>query len=158
MDLANSSTAQVERSAQQAVAAKRMRRICNAILIGIASVFVLFFILLPFYWMLKSSFQTNSEILMAPPAWFPQDPTLDAYNRALRLIPFLRYMANSLFVSVSTAVISTLVAASAAYVLARHRFPGVTIILAVILFTQLHPGHYPHIPHLLPHSAAGPDQ
>ena len=140
MDLANSSTAQVEHSAQQAAAAKRMRKIRNAILIGIASVFVLFFILLPFYWMLKSSFQTNSEILMAPPVWFPQEPTMDAYSRALRLIPFLRYMANSLFVSVTTAVISTLLAASAAYVLARHRFPGVTIILGVILFTQLIPG------------------
>lgn len=140
MEIARVNQELIEQSARQAAASRRMRKIRDFILIGTASAFVLFFILLPFYWMLKSSFQTNTEILAAPPVWFPQQFTLDAYNRALRLIPFARYMANSLFVSVVTAVISTVLAAAAAYVLARHRFPGVTIILGVILFTQLIPG------------------
>lgn len=140
MDIANSKTFEIEQSARKAAASRRLRKIRDFVLIGTASVFVLFFILLPFYWMLKSALQTNTEILAAPPLWFPQQFTLDSFQRALRLIPFLRYMGNSLFVSVTTAVVSTMLAASAAYVLARHRFPGITIILSVILFTQLIPG------------------
>lgn len=140
MEFENTKSLAIERSARQAATDKQMRKLRDFVLIGTASAFVLFFILLPFYWMLKSSFQTNTEILTAPPLWFPQQFTLDSYARALRLIPFIRYMGNSLFVSVITAVISTMLAAAAAYVVARHRFPGVTIILSVILFTQLIPG------------------
>jgi multiple sugar transport system permease protein len=46
---------------------------------------------------------------------------------------------NSLFVSVTAAGISTIIACSAAYVLARFRFPGATIILGLILLTNLIP-------------------
>ncbi|HSV86123.1 MAG TPA: carbohydrate ABC transporter permease [Levilinea sp.] len=138
-DLAMSRDLEMEQSARKGAAARRMRKIRDFALIGTASVFVLFFVLLPFYWMLKSSFQTNAEILAAPPLWFPTEFTLFAYERALRLIPFIRYMGNSLFVSVIAAAISTILSTSAAYVIARHRFRGVTIILSVILFTQLIP-------------------
>jgi multiple sugar transport system permease protein len=139
MDIVNPLNA-IEISAKRAEHDKRMRKFRDAALISVSSVFILFFILLPFFWMIKSSFQTNTEILAAPPLWLPSEFTLDAYARALKLIPFGRYMLNSLFVSVTTAIVSTLLAGAAAYVLARHRFPGATIILAVILFTQLIPG------------------
>jgi multiple sugar transport system permease protein len=100
---------------------------------------VLFYVLLPFYWMLKSSFQTNLEIRSIPPIWLPSTLSLDAYSRATALIPIELYMRNSLFVSLTTALIATSIAGMAAYVLARYRFPGATVILTVILFTQLIP-------------------
>lgn len=99
----------------------------------------LVFVLLPFYWMLKSSFQTNTDIIAIPPIWFPRNWTLEGYQRALTMIPFVRYLTNSLVISLSTTVISAVLAAAAAYVLARYRFPGATIILALFLFTQLIP-------------------
>lgn len=100
---------------------------------------VLSFVLLPFYWMLKSSFQTNTDIIAIPPVWIPRDITFEGYQRALTMIPFVRYLTNSLVISLSTTVISAVLAAAAAYVLARYRFPGATVILALFLFTQLIP-------------------
>jgi len=100
---------------------------------------LLFYILLPVYWMLKSSFQPNHEIRVLPPIWFPNELTTQPYVNANRLSPMWRYVLNSLFVSVTAAGISTVIACSAAYVLARFRFPGATTILALILLTNLIP-------------------
>lgn len=109
------------------------------ILVIAITVGLLVYILLPVYWMLKSSFQTNQEIRVLPPVWVPSEVTGQPYVNANRLIPMWRYVLNSLFVSVTAAGISTIIACSAAYVLARFRFPGATIILGLILLTNLIP-------------------
>ncbi|MGC9468511.1 MAG: carbohydrate ABC transporter permease [Anaerolineae bacterium] len=101
---------------------------------------LLIFILAPFYWMLKSSFQSNIDLVAIPPIWFPSEITMDGYRQAVSLIPFARYITNSLFVSFVTAMIATLLGSAAAYVLARHHFRGATVILALFLLTQLIPG------------------
>ena len=110
------------------------------------SLFVLGYVLLPIYWMVKSSFQTNFEIQAVPPLWLPTQFSLDTYSQAVTLIPIGRYMLNSLFVSAVTAILATSVAAMAAYVLARFRFRFAGLILAIILFTQL----IPHITRVFP--------
>jgi multiple sugar transport system permease protein len=109
------------------------------ILVIAITVGLLVYILLPVYWMLKSSFQTNQEIRVLPPVWVPSEVTGQPYANANRLIPMWRYVLNSLFVSITAAGISTVIACSAAYVLARFRFPGATIILGLILLTNLIP-------------------
>ena len=101
---------------------------------------LLVFMLLPIYWMLKSSLQTNFEIRAIPPMWIPASPNLQAYADVNVLLPIWLYLKNSLFVSLTTAALATLVATMAAYVLGRFRFPGSLAILAIILFTQLIPG------------------
>lgn len=109
------------------------------LLIAAVTLALLFYILLPVYWMLKSSFQTNQEIRALPPVWAPSEWSIQPYINANRLIPMWRYVLNSLFVSGMAAVIATIIASLAAYVLARFRFPGATLILAAILLTNLIP-------------------
>lgn len=124
--------------AQKSVSGPLLRWLGYAIIALFAAGIVLF-VLFPFYWMLKSSFQTNTDIVAIPPIWIPRNITLDGYQRALTMIPFVRYLTNSLIISLSTTVISAVLASAAAYVLARYRFPGATLILALFLFTQLIP-------------------
>lgn len=109
-----------------------------AILVFALATFV--FVLLPFFWTLKSSFQTDLEIMAIPPRWIPDSISFKFYQEALRLAPIPRYMVNSLFVSFMTTTICTFFASMAGYVLARYNFPGATLILAFFLFTQLVPG------------------
>ncbi|MEM7738256.1 MAG: carbohydrate ABC transporter permease [Deinococcota bacterium] len=111
-------------------------KICGFVLLIIILVV---FILLPIYWMIKSSFQTNFEIRANPPIWFPRSFNIQAYRDVSVLLPIWRYMGNSLYVSLATAIIASFVATAAAYVLARFRFPGAIFILSTILFTQLIP-------------------
>jgi multiple sugar transport system permease protein len=109
------------------------------VIVILITVGTLVYILLPVFWMLKSSFQANVDIRALPPKWLPENPTLQPYENANRLIPLWRYVWNSLFVSVTASVIATFLACSAAYVLGRFRFPGATLILALILLTNLIP-------------------
>lgn len=100
---------------------------------------ILIFVLLPVYWMVKSSLQTSFEIRSIPPVWFPKSFNIQAYKDVNYLLPIWRYLGNSLYVSLATTVIASMIAVMAAYVLARIRFPGAMIILSIILFTQLVP-------------------
>jgi len=100
----------------------------------------LVYVLFPFYWMLKSSFQTNVEVVASPPIWLPRTLSLEGYVLATRFIPFAQYVGNSLIVSLVTTVVCCLFASMSGYVLSRFRFPGASLILGVILFAQLVPG------------------
>lgn len=122
------------------VSAYRGIDIATRIVVIAVLVLLLAFILLPVFWMVKSSFQTSFEVQAIPPVWLPANPTWEPYDIAGQLIPMWRYIGNSLFVSTVAAVISSVLAAMAAYALGRFRFPGATLILALILLTQLIPG------------------
>jgi multiple sugar transport system permease protein len=119
--------------------AHRLGRILFRLLVAAFALLIVVYILLPFYWMLKSSFQTNQEIMAIPPVWIPRAFTLEGYQRATIIIPFARYLMNSFFISIVTTLISAFLASMAAYALARYSFPGAMIILALFLFTQLIP-------------------
>jgi multiple sugar transport system permease protein len=118
---------------------KRIVQVLARVLVGAFALLIVTYVLLPFFWMLKSSFQTNQEIVAIPPVWIPTTFTLEGYERAMIMIPFARYLLNSLFISLVTTVFSALLASMAAYVLARYAFPGAMLILGLFLFTQLIP-------------------
>jgi len=135
----NEAPAYVSPASRMSVSSLKLGRILTWIGVALLAVAISAFILLPFYWMLKSSFQTNREILAVPPIWIPSSLNWEGYQRALTMIPFMRYLANSLLVAGVTMVVSAILASMAGYVLARYAFPGATIILAAILFSQLIP-------------------
>jgi multiple sugar transport system permease protein len=126
------------RPADTALLRQIQRIVTNAfIIVGTVAVFA--YVLLPFYWMLKSSLQTDLEIMKIPSVWFPTQLSFRSYARAMTIIPFARYITNSLFVSGVTTAVCTILASMAGYVLARHKFPGATVLLMLFLFTQLIP-------------------
>lgn len=126
-------------SAQFAISKNRSMDFATRILTYVVLGALLVYILLPVFWMLKSSFQSTQEIRALPPVWFPSEPSFDAYVIANKIIPVWRYIFNTLYVSAIATVISCVIGAMAAYVLARFRFPGATLILLLILLTQLIP-------------------
>lgn len=126
-------------STQFAISKNRGMDFATRILTYVVLGALLVYILLPVFWMIKSSFQTTQEIRALPPVWFPKDPSFDAYVIANKIIPVWRYIFNTLYVSAVATVISCTIGAMAAYVLARFRFPGATLILLLILLTQLIP-------------------
>jgi multiple sugar transport system permease protein len=117
----------------------RTSRLLARLAMGILGAALLVFLLLPFYWMVKSAFQPNVEIVAIPPLWLPREWTLEGFQRATTMIPFSRYIFNSLYVSIVATVLSTALAAMAGYVLARFRFPGALWILTIFLLCQLIP-------------------
>jgi multiple sugar transport system permease protein len=98
------------------------------------------FNLLPFYWMLSSSFKTEAEVASYPATLFPQLLTVGAYSKIWFQEKFIYYFYNSLIVSISTAAFSSLVGAFAAYGFSRFRFKGKTLLMTLFLASQMIPG------------------
>ena len=83
-----------------------------------ATVIALIYILLPIFWMLKSSFQTAAEIKQLPPKWIPDQIRLDSYQDINLLIPIWRYIFNSIYVSAAAALLAAATAKRAAAAIA----------------------------------------
>ncbi|MEO0265792.1 MAG: carbohydrate ABC transporter permease [candidate division WOR-3 bacterium] len=90
--------------------------------------FVLFVLailsLLPFYWMITTSFKTPAESIAIPPTLFPEKLTLNAYKTVLTKIAFPRYMYISFITSVLTILGSLLTAILAAFAFSWIQFKG----------------------------------
>jgi multiple sugar transport system permease protein len=102
--------------------------------------------LLPFAWMLSTSFKTGEATFVSPPQFIPQNPTLDNYAEAFSAVPMVKFLINSVFVSVTSTVLMVLNCAMAGYAFARIKFPGREIIFYAYLATLMIPQQVTLVP------------
>ena len=102
--------------------------------------------ILPFLWMLSSSFKTNAEISALSQHFLPQNPTWQNYENALNKMSFLRYFFNSLSYALVISAITIYTSAIAGFVLCKYRFPGRELVFGMILSTMMVPGVVTIIP------------
>ncbi|HEY7589777.1 MAG TPA: carbohydrate ABC transporter permease [Candidatus Limnocylindrales bacterium] len=101
----------------------------------------------PFLWILLTSLKgPNDAIFSVPPQFIPNDPTLANYGRVLDVLPVPKFFLNSIVVTVSVTVLNTLIAALAAYPLAKMRFRGREVIFYLLLGTLIVPIQLTYIP------------
>jgi len=111
-------------------------------LIGKASFYLLLaaivaYTVFPFYWAVVSSLKSGSALFQVE--FWPQHPAWHNYAAVFREQPFGRNILNSLFVAVSTVLLSLALALAAAYALGRVQFRGRGLLLAVILSVSMFP-------------------
>jgi multiple sugar transport system permease protein len=105
----------------------------------IALLFVLVY-LFPVYWMVATSLKTSAAIFATPPQLVPSPPVFTAYSVAVINNPAtIRAILNSAIISLGTMALTLVLAAPAAYALARLRLRGGTLITLLLLITQLLP-------------------
>ncbi len=105
---------------------------------------LLIFAAVPMVWMFLTSIKTQFAALQYPPQWFPREPTLENYRNLLSPYSdvgpeFLRYMANSIWVSTATTLVGVIVAVPAAYAFSRFRFPGRGFLFYSVLLRNMFP-------------------
>jgi multiple sugar transport system permease protein len=88
---------------------------------------------LPFAWMLATSFKPDSLVLQVPPQLIPHHPTTANYTGAWSSNDFGRYFLNSVIVAVATTVAAVLLSAMMAYSFARFVYPGRTLLFGLLL-------------------------
>lgn len=103
-------------------------------------------VLLPFIWMVATSFKTEGEIFSNPAQLWPSHPTLQPYVDVWRRIPFGRFFINSAIFAGSVTVVSLFLDSMAAYAFARLRFRGRDILFWVVLVTLMVPFQITLIP------------
>lgn len=94
--------------------------------------------LFPVYWMVAVSLTPPGELRKSPPDLFPASPTFAGYERVLR--EQLPYFGTSLLVALGTVALTLVIAAPAAYALAKLRPPGRRVLGFVLLVAQMIPG------------------
>jgi ABC-type glycerol-3-phosphate transport system permease component len=97
------------------------------------------FALFPVYWVVITSLKPRSEIYSRTPDFWPSDPQWSQYTHVLGEGHVGRALMNSLIVASATTVICVIVAAMAAYALARFRLPFKSALLMIVLMTQMFP-------------------
>ena len=97
--------------------------------VAVAAIVV--FCLFPFYWLVNLSLKTGADL--GDSSLFPPNPTLANYESIFNNADFTRALLNSAIISLTTTALALLVGSFCAYALARLRFRGKFVILALVL-------------------------
>jgi multiple sugar transport system permease protein len=93
----------------------------------------------PVFWMLVSSFKTNTEIFAYPPQLITKGFSFDAYLAVLGDPEEIRFFINSYVVALSVTALTVVFAIMAAYAFSRYEFRGKKVMNVVIIGTQAVP-------------------
>src|ERR1041385_286904 len=96
-----------------------------------------FLSLVPFYWMLMSSFKPLDDILTIPVWIVPQHFTLDNYQTLLTQTLFLRSMLNTLIVAGTNVILQVFFCSLAGFGFAKYRFRGRSFLFTLVLGTVM---------------------
>ena len=101
----------------------------------------------PFYWMLKTSFLTDSQALEMPPKlWFSFPLYFGNYKEVFELAATGRAICNSLLIAVVSTAGVLFTSSLAAFAFAKLRFPGEKKLFGLIFATMLIPSQVTLIP------------
>jgi len=125
----------------------------------------------PLYWIITGAFKTGREINATVPVWIPSEWILDNFVRLMdkRSAPLfsifgldgptvpaaIRWLLNTVFMSVASMLLTCITAAMAGYVLAKKRFVGRTLIFTLVVSAMALPKQVILIPLLREMSALG---
>lgn len=103
--------------------------------------FFFLLIVLPIYWIVATSFKSSAEILdLNNITYFPKKFTWENYITLFKQYDYFTLLKNSVIVSVTSALVITLLSMLGGYGLARYRFKGKGAVILFFLITQMIPG------------------
>ncbi|UVI28361.1 carbohydrate ABC transporter permease [Paenibacillus spongiae] len=100
------------------------------------------FMLLPIIFLFNNAFKPLNELFLFPPTIWVKAPTMRNFERlflhsAAGVVPFTRYLFNSVIVVALTLVSVILASTMAGYVLAKHRFHFKTLVMSLIMISLM---------------------
>ena len=127
------------------------RRILGLLLTYAILIFVGLLIVLPFLWMLSTSFKPQSQWFSSQIYWIPKTFTWDNYTRIFSntSTPMTRWFINSIGVGTAVTLLTLAIDAPAAYAYARMDFRGRQMLFGLLLGTLFLPGLMFLIPNFL---------
>jgi multiple sugar transport system permease protein len=108
--------------------------------------FFLLFTLFPIYWLVNSSLKPEAELFSFPPGYWPAEATLENYWQALTETRLGLLYLNSMITAGLTCAALIVLIIFGGYAMARFRFPGRAIVVALFLVAQV----LPHIVMIIP--------
>lgn len=103
-------------------------------------------VLLPIWWIFRSSLMTNAELYAYPPAFFPSKWLFSNYVETLQTYDFWRYFKNTMIIIVPSVLGGTITATLCGYAFARLRFRGKKFLFTLCVGSMLLPNMVTLIP------------
>jgi len=103
-------------------------------------------IVVPLFWMVSTSLKGSDALFTYPPDWIPRPPVWRNYVDAWRMLPFGRFLLNTLFITVLAMAAELLTTSLVAFGFARFQFRGRDTLFFILLCTMMLPGVVTMIP------------
>lgn len=133
---------------------KRSQQIADT-LSFLAVIFIAALVLLPIWWMIRSSLMKSLEIFKWPPQFFPNEWLFSNYNLKPTTFDFWRYLGNTLSIVVPCVVFGTITSVLCGYAFARLRFRGKGFLFSLCVGSMLLPTMVTLIPLYIGWSSLG---
>lgn len=115
------------------------------LVLGVVSVLMMF----PMVWMFFTSFKTNADIRVNRTSIIPEQWTIEGYINAFTEVPFLRWLFNSIFVTVLVTVAVIITSTLLGFIFAKYEFKGKRWTFIILLATMMVPAQVTMIPRFL---------
>ena len=110
---------------------------------------------IPFIWMISTSFKELAQVFVYPPEWIPNPFVWENYPKAFTAVPFARWFFNSLFIALFVTLGQLITCSLAGFTFVRMRFPGRNVLFLIYLGTMMIPHHVTIIPVFVMMNALG---
>ena len=118
---------------------KGIHRKLKKLFFVLAVIVFMLFLIFPFYWIFITSVKPESELYGKVVTYWPHEVILDAYKNLFGSFNFLKYMGNSLIVSLITTALTLVLALLAAYACCRYKFKGRKAVMGLFLCNNMFP-------------------
>jgi ABC-type glycerol-3-phosphate transport system permease component len=105
-----------------------------------------FYMVIPFIWMLSTSFKLPQDVFGFPPVVFSESSTLINYQFLIEKRNLLLIVWNTFFVAASGTLISLFFCSLGGYGFAKYKFPGREVLFALLLATMIIPSAVTMVP------------
>ena len=116
-----------------------MRRKVYSIILNVALILMGIVTVYPFVWMLSSSFKQNKEIMALEQHLLPQVFTIRNYINMNAHFNFMKFFANSLFVTIVITLLVIYTSTICGFVLSKYNFKGRNVLFSFVLCTMMIP-------------------
>lgn len=113
-----------------------------------------FLSILPLIMIVNNAFKPNDELFKYPPTIFVVHPTIANFSDlavvlGTSLVPFSRYLFNTVYVTILGTFGHVVVASMCAYVLAKYKVPGGSFIFGLIVYSLMFPASVTSTPNYI---------
>jgi cellobiose transport system permease protein len=109
----------------------------------------------PLYYMFVIASAGATAVTSVPPRMYPGTQFFDIAAKVFDTVPFFASLINSVFVSLTIAVVSAIMCAMAGFAFAKLQFPGRNLLFLIVLLTMTVPAQLSVIPQYLIVSGLG---
>lgn len=131
---------------ESAMTLRAVRRTSVNILMYIILIAISIFMILPFIWMLSTSFKLPQDVFGFPPVLISPRSTLVNYQFLFEKKNLALIVWNTFFVAASGTMLSLLFCSLGGYGFAKFKFPGRNVLFSLLLATMIIPGAVTIVP------------